>query len=99
MGVNKLKAFMSEITAESAWQYTNQSLRATAVARMFNKGVPEKLIAEKSGYAYERTSVDQEKSAGDCLQISEHNFIECVNGNESLSNLQQLQDKCQFKNG
>ncbi len=68
---------MSEITAESGVtvHYTNHSLRATAVTRMFNKGVPEKLIAEKSGHrslkalrVYERPSVSQEKSPGTCLQ-------------------------------
>ena len=30
--------------------YTNHSLRATAVSRMYNSGVPEKIIAEKSGH-------------------------------------------------
>ncbi len=89
VGVNKLKTFMSEITAESGVtvHYTNHSLRATAVTRMFNKGVPEKLIAEKSGHrslkalrVYERTSVSQEKSAGTCLQDSDHDFSESGSG-------------------
>ena len=55
--------------------YTNHSLRATAVTRMYNTGVSEKLIAEKSGHkglkalrVYERTSKVQEKSAGQCIQ-------------------------------
>ena len=55
-----------------AWvQYTNYSLRAIIVTRMYNTGVPEKLIAEKSGHkclkavhVYECTSKVQEKSAG-----------------------------------
>ena len=52
VGVNKLKTFLSNISAESGIDvhYTNHSLRATAVTRMYNTGVPEKLIAEKSGH-------------------------------------------------
>ena len=45
------------------------------MTRMYNTGVPEKLIAEKSGHkslktlhVYERTSKLQEKSAGQCIQ-------------------------------
>ena len=50
--MNKLKTFMPDIAAESGLgvHYTNHSLRATAVTRMYNTGVPEKLIAEKSGH-------------------------------------------------
>ncbi len=85
---------MSEITAESGVtaRYTNHSLRATAVTRMFNKGVPEKLIAEKTGHrslkalrAYERTSVIQEKSAGNCIQLSEHNFTKSIHMTEEIN--------------
>ena len=57
-------------------RYTNHSLRATAVTRMYAKGVPEKLIAETSGHkslkalrAYEQTSSVQEKVAGECTQL------------------------------
>ena len=42
---------------------------------MFGRGVPEKMIAQKSGHkslkairAYERTSSTQEKAAGECIQ-------------------------------
>ena len=71
VGINKLKTFMPDIAAESGLgvHYTNHSLRATAVTRMFNTVVPEKLIAEKSGHkslkalrVYERTSVSREIS-------------------------------------
>jgi len=52
VGVNKLKTFIPEISAEAGLNvnYTNHSLRATAVTRMYNTGVPENLIAEKSGH-------------------------------------------------
>ena len=57
---------MPEIAAESGLgvHYTNHTLRATAVTRMYNTGVPEKHIAEKSGHkslkalrVYERTDI------------------------------------------
>ena len=78
VGVNKLKTFLPEISAESGLQvhYTNHSQRATAVTRMYNTGVPENLIAEKSGHrslkalrAYETTSKYQEKLAGQSIQV------------------------------
>ena len=74
----QMKTFMPDIAAESGLSVRcthNHSLRATAVTRMYNTGVPEKLIAEKSGHkslkalrVYERTSEFQEKSAGQCIQ-------------------------------
>ena len=52
-------------------RYTNHSLRATAMTRMYNRGVPEKLIAEKSGHrsvdalrVYEHTLPELQKAAG-----------------------------------
>ena len=52
VGVNKLKMFIPDIVIESRLgvHYTNHSLRATAVMRMYNTGVPEKLFDEKSGH-------------------------------------------------
>ena len=50
--------------------YTNHSLRATAMTRMFNLGVPEKIISEKSGHrslealrSYEHISNDVDRAA------------------------------------
>ena len=50
-------------------RYTNHSLRATAITRMFNSGLPEKVIAETSGHRstkalrfYERTSTEQRQA-------------------------------------
>ena len=49
-------------------------LRATAVTRMYNTGVPEKIISDISGHkslkalrAYERTSTEQQKTAGESI--------------------------------
>ena len=33
-------------------RYTNHSLRATSVTRMFNNGIPKKVIAESSGHMH-----------------------------------------------
>ena len=61
--------------SSSSVQYTNHSLRATAITRMYEGGIPENLISEKSGHksikalrCYESTSAQQEKVAG--LMIS-----------------------------
>lgn len=91
VGVNKLKSIIPEISAESGLcvHYTNHSLRATAVTRMYNKGVPETVIAEKSGHrsmkalcAYEKTSEDQEKLAGQSIQAGKE-FRAVVVGKEN----------------
>ena len=51
--------------------YTNHSLKATLITRMFTSQVPEKIIAEKSGQrsltalrSYEHTSWEQDQAAG-----------------------------------
>lgn len=65
--------------AELGVHYTNHSLQATAITRMYKRGVPEKLISDKSGHrslkglrSYKRTSSIQEKAAGECM--SWHNI-------------------------
>lgn len=72
VGVNTLKT-LPELSEKAGIgvHYTNHSLRATAVTRMYEKGVPEKIISEKLGHrslkalrAYERTSSPQQKAAG-----------------------------------
>ena len=51
VGVNTLKRFLQMITSGAGLSgYTNHSLHATAVSRMYNTGVPEKIIAERSGH-------------------------------------------------
>ncbi len=51
VGVNTIKKFPPKITTLAGINgFTNHSLRATAMSRMYNSGVPEKIIAEKSGH-------------------------------------------------
>ena len=75
---NKLKGIVPELSAKSGCvvHYTNHSLRATAMTRMFNKGVPEKVIAERSGHRslqamrnYEHPSVELERAAGEVIIV------------------------------
>ncbi|XP_011408773.1 PREDICTED: uncharacterized protein KIAA1958-like [Amphimedon queenslandica] len=51
VGINTIKKFVHLITSGAGLVgYTNHCLRATAMTRMFNSGVPEKVIADKSGH-------------------------------------------------
>lgn len=67
VGVNTLRLMMSNMSKDAELQtiYTNHSLRATSVSRLFAKNVPEKIIQEKSGHkslaglrVYECTTID-----------------------------------------
>ena len=71
VGVNILKGILPELSEKSGVgvHYTNHSLRATAITRMFNCGVPEKVIAENSGHrstralrCYEKTSEELQQA-------------------------------------
>lgn len=54
--------------------YTNHSLRATAATRLFEEGVDEQLISEKTGHrstavrSYKRTSNQQQEHISDLVQ-------------------------------
>ena len=58
---------------------TNHSLRATGATELYKRGVPEKLIQERTGHrsleslrTYERTSEEQHKAASSVLSASSH---------------------------
>ena len=90
VGYNTLKGFIPKLFATSGLEglYTNHSLRATSITRMFKADVPEKIIAEKSGHKslkalrmYERTSSLQEQATGVAIMTGEqfssgHNDVE-----------------------
>ena len=50
--MNVLKNTLPDLCEKSGIgvRYTNHSLRATAIRRMFNRGIPEKVIADTSGH-------------------------------------------------
>ena len=71
VGQNKLKEMLPSLSVDSGCSVrdTNHSLRATAATRMFSTGVPEKVIAEKTGHRslkalcfYEHTQPAMEKA-------------------------------------
>ena len=86
VGINQLKKIISTVSSTSGTSgYTNHSLRATAMTRMYNQGVPEKIIAEKSGHrsldglrAYEHPSTKLEKAAGHIIADPTKDFKEEV---------------------
>ena len=70
VGVNMLKSMLSELSEKSGIdvRYTNHSLRATAITRMFSSGLSEKVIADTSGHksikalrCYEHKSEQQQQ--------------------------------------
>ena len=82
VGINQLKKFVQTITCEAGVSgYTNHSLRATAMTHMFNQGVPEKIIADKSVHhsldglrAYDHPSHNLEKAAGEVIADPTRSF-------------------------
>ena len=70
LGHNTLGKFLKEISKEggiSAENKSNHSLRSTAITRMYENKVPEKIIMERSGHlsvggllSYERTTLAQQ---------------------------------------
>ena len=69
--------------------YTNHSLRATAASRMFEKGVPEKIIAERTDHrslsglrTYEKTTEEQTKAVCDAMLFKDSTFISASTTND-----------------
>ena len=76
VGINTIKGMIPKIFEKAGLQekYSNHSLRATSITRMFNAGITEKVIAERSGHrslkalrSYEKTSSEQEQLAGESI--------------------------------
>ena len=88
VGINMLKNIVSELCAQSGIElyYTNHSLRATAITRMFNSGIPEKVIAETCGHRstkalrlYEHTSEQQKQDVTKIINSTD-TTIQAVEG-------------------
>ena len=71
-----MEQILAELSEKSGIQGkdTNHWLRETAITQMFNKGVPEKVIADQSGHrsiealrCYEHASTDVEKAAEEVI--------------------------------
>ena len=105
VGVNVLKNMIPGLSEKSGIQarYTNHSLWATAITRMFNGEVEEKIIAEKSGHkslkalrCYEHTSEQKLQNVSRVINETTEAAEECRNsGNKDScslsSNLEQHQ--------
>ena len=79
VGINSISSILPELSKKSGIpvRYTNHSLRATAITRMFNAEVEEKVIAEISGYrslkaqrSYEQTSVPQQQNGSSVINTT-----------------------------
>ena len=88
VGINLLKNIVSELCAQSGIEvyYTNHLLRATAITRMFNSGIPEKVITETSGHRstkalrlYEHTSEQQKQDVTKIINSTD-TTIQAVEG-------------------
>ena len=73
LGQNACTRMVKEM-AEAAGLKSNHSLRVTTATTLFSKGVPEKLVQERTGHRflsalrmYERTSAEQEQSVSNLL--------------------------------
>ena len=68
---SKLRALLSSPGLDPAGK-SNHSLRATGTSRMYNSGVPEKLIMERSGQQQRSSSIreNDHKAAAGCLWCS-----------------------------
>jgi len=91
VGINTLKTIIPKLSSESGVdvKYTNHSLRATSATRMFTGGVPEKVIAEKTGHRslqalrlYEKTQLSMEKA------------VDSVIANPSLDSFSDVEKSC-----
>ena len=84
IGKNTLQNMVTNMCSEANIQgaKTNHSLRATAATHMFQSGIPEKVIQERTGHrsleglrSYERLSEQQHKTASKLLSSSSQNSL------------------------
>ena len=70
---------------------TNHSLRATGATELYNRGAPEKLIQERTGYrslkalrTYERSNDEQHKAASVLLATPNHaHYDQCLSATKN----------------
>ena len=88
VGINTLNRIVHKLFdgVDCEQTYTNHSLRATSASRLFAKGVPEKIVAERTGHrsltslrAYERTTDKQCQSATTVLVSDTSTFSGSAN--------------------
>ena len=86
LGKHTLQQKVRKMCAEAgiSGHKTNHSLRATGATELYKKGVPEKLIQERTGHCsleslrtYERTSEEQHKAASTLLSAPMNSGASC----------------------
>ena len=86
LGHNKLHKMMSSICSAAgiSGYKTNHSLRATSASRLYQTGIDEQLIMERTGHrsiegvrSYKITNVDQEKAVSNILQQADSHHQPC----------------------
>ena len=81
--------------SECGVHYTNHSLRAIAITRMFNSGLPETIIAENSGHkstkalrCFEHTSSEQQNAVSKVInnpgEVFQWNAVEVTKATKLL---------------
>lgn len=76
VGKNSLAKIVANLCEKAGFSgfYTNHSLRATAATRLYDAGVDEQLICEKTGHksnavrSYKRTSAEQKQRVSAIVQ-------------------------------
>lgn len=74
--MHQLAKTVSKLCSKAGFKgfFTNHSLRATAATRLYNAGIDEQLVTEKTGHrsnavrSYKRTSDDQQSAVSSILQ-------------------------------
>ena len=95
IGHNKLNKMMSSICSLGGIKgfKTNHSLRATSATRLYQQGVDEQLIMERTGHrsiegvrSYKHTNDDQERSVSNILQTVSTTNTTTTNNSIELNN-------------
>ena len=83
LGKNTLQAMVKNMCTEAGIQgnKTNHSLRATGATELFKRGVPEKIVQERTGHrslealrTYERSSIEQHRAVSAILSTNRQHF-------------------------
>ena len=94
LGKNTLQNMVKKMcaTAGITGNKTNHSLRATSATEMFKRGVPEKIVQERTGHRslealriYERSSAEQHKAASTILSTKQTTFHQQMVHNKILN--------------
>ena len=70
VGIHTLQSTISNMCQKAGFKgfYTNHSLRATCATRLYEAGLDEQLIGEKTGHSYKRTSDELLENVSNIVQ-------------------------------